>query len=387
MDRFGRKIVILSVAIPHILAWICVIFSNSVWLFYLSRVMYGIGEGCLFTAFPTYMGEILTPKVRGSWGVFISSSFYVGQLLINSVGGYFDIKTTGYILLTLPVLFLLTFSQMPESPYYLLMKKNYEGAGESLKKLRRKRNVEKELKQLSLDVERQTSETGRLKDLIFNQTNRKAILISIFIRGSQQYSGIPAFTAYTQFLFQEAGGKISARTSSIVYSSMLLVLSLFATQTVDRLGRRLSLILSCGFSALVLAAEATFFYLKDHTDVNTSPAQWFPVAGMAIFLITYSLGLSTLPTLMLGELFSTSIKAIGLSVVNVVYNIYLSTSTKLFHSLTANYGLFTPFIVFFVCTLASTVLSYFFVPETRGKTLEEIQQSLKSTKNKNVNET
>lgn len=367
----------MFIAIPQFLSWILIASAENVYIFYLSRFFTGIGEAALFGALPTYIGEISEPHVRGSWGNIVSISIYLGQFMINVVGGYCTIRTTAVIFGCIPVIHIILMAFVPESPYFYLMRNDVKEARKSLKRLRWMKDVEKELLRLTDDVNRQVSESGTFKDLFVIPTNRKALLISIAIRGCQQLSGLSAFAVYTQYIFDQAGGHLSSTMSAIIFTAALVLsISGFAF-IVDRFGRKPLMIFSNFTCFVVLLIVATYFYIAQETEIDISHLKWIPLAGMVSYIILCSSGLGILPTLMLGELFSASIKAKALCILNICFAIYVLSVSKLYQALSHHFGMFVPFYLFSACCLLGVIFSYYYVPETRGKTLEEIQQTLR----------
>jgi MFS family permease len=383
-DTIGRKYSLLLIAFPHIISLILIANAKSVYVFYVSRFITGLGDSCLFASLPIYVGEISTPKVRGTWGNLMTFLIYLGQLSINVIGSYTTIATAAYICLVFPIFFLCTFVFMPESPYFYLMKGRTDDARTSLQKLRQKQNVEEELHKLKSDVDRQMSESGSWKDVLTLSSNRKAVYAGIFLRASQQLGGISSFAVYTQYIFLKSGGNVSASTSAIIFMGLCAVLNMCAAFTLDRFGRRKSYFVSLLLCGMVLLCEATYFFIEQFygAEVNVAIVNWIPLVGMITYVVFYSFGLGIVPTLMLGELFSASIKGKGLLLLNIVFGVLVSCTTKLFHLLDTSFGLYAPFLFFSISCFISTILAVYFVPETKGKTLEEIQQSLKASKTK-----
>ncbi|EFA06748.1 facilitated trehalose transporter Tret1-2 homolog [Tribolium castaneum] len=381
-DMIGRKHTLILIAIPQIVSLVLISVAKSVYVFYIARFLAGVADACLFASLPIYVAEITTPKVRGTWGNFMTFLIYIGQLTINIVGSYTSVVMTAYICLIFPVFFLCTFIFMPETPYYYLIKNRTEDARLSLRKLRRKQDVEEELNKLKADVARQMSESATWRDVFTIVSNRKAVYAGVFLRASQQLGGISSFAVYTQYIFLKSGGDVSASTSSIIFMGLCAALNMCAGFTLDRIGRRRSYFLSLLLCGSVLLCEAVYFILEqfygDKVDVQV--VNWIPLVGMILYVIFYSFGLGIVPTLMLGELFSASIKGKGLFVLNIVFALLVSGATKLFHILDTSFGLFAPFLFFSVSCFLSAILALYFVPETKGKTLEEIQQSLKGRK-------
>ncbi|GJQ66061.1 hypothetical protein Trydic_g4147 [Trypoxylus dichotomus] len=378
LDRFGRKITLLVAGTLQISAWLCVIFTKSLYIFYLSRVLFGFGNAAMFTVLPVYISEVTTPKVRGRWGNLMAFFMYFGQFLANAIGYLFDIKTTACIFISVPIIFIVLFSLCPETPYFYLLKDKSESAENSLKKLRRLENVSREFAQLNTDLKRQLSEKGTYRDCIRIPSNRKAILIVGMGRALQQFTGISAFAAYNQYIFQEAGTSLDKGYSSMIYALSLSVCSFVGLMYIDKLGRKIPMVISCICCFVVLGAETIYFYLKDYQDIPAmATLSWFPLFGMVSYVTTFSLGLNLIPILLLSELFSTSIRSKAGTIITMLSAVYMTSINKLFQVLLSTYGLMAPFALFTVCAFTGVFLSYFFIPETKGKTLEEIQQMLK----------
>jgi MFS family permease len=104
-DTIGRKYSLLLIAFPHIISLILIANAKSVYVFYVSRFITGLGDSCLFASLPIYVGEISTPKVRGTWGNLMTFLIYLGQLSINVIGSYTTIATAAYICLVFPIFF------------------------------------------------------------------------------------------------------------------------------------------------------------------------------------------------------------------------------------------------------------------------------------------
>lgn len=381
VDKIGRKYGLLVVGIPQIVSLLLIAFAQNIYIFYVARAITGIADAGLFLAMPSYFGEIATPKVRGTWGNCMTFNIYLGQGLVNIIGGYTSVRNTALICLVFPVLFVCSFAFAPESPYYYMMKGYREKASKSLSVLRRMKNVDTELSQLELDVQRQMSETGTWKDLFMIKSNRKALLAGIFLRWSQQLSGISSFAVYTQYIFSNVAGNLSAVESAIIFQNSLTIGNFAASLLVDRIGRRSAMMFSLFSCAIVTTGVTMFLYISQtHPEIDVSSFQWVPLVGMLLYVVFYSFGIGIVPTLMLGELFSTSIKGKGLCALMISFSIAVSVITKVFQLMVVNFGLYAPFAFFSVCSFLNTMFIYWFVPETKGKTLEEIQQSLKGKK-------
>ncbi|XP_044270096.1 facilitated trehalose transporter Tret1-like [Tribolium madens] len=378
VDILGRKRTILATAVPFFLSWIMVAFARSVVVLYIARLIAGIADGVTFTVVPMYIGEIADPQVRGMLGSSCSVTWIAGFLIINVIGSYLSIKTTALISSVVPAILFITFLWMPESPYYLLMRDQPDAARRALERFKKGKDVSGDLHRIRTAIQaEEKSHKGRFVDLFRVKSNRKAVLIIGGLRGFQQLAGTTAIAFYTHEIFQTAGDHISAHYAVMIYYSIQLVLTMFSSSIVDRAGRRPLLLISMAGSALALFVEGTYFYILNETSIDTSSFSIVAVVGLLAFVILFSLGMQSIPICMLGELFPTNVKAFALCLADVYFSVMATVASKYLQITKVEYGLHVSFYGFGVCSLLGLVFIYFFVPETKGKTLEDIQKKLR----------
>lgn len=376
-DKIGRKATLLSTSIPFSLSIILTATANNIYVFYIARLLDGVGDACIVSTLPSYIGEITTPDVRGFWGNAPVCCSLLGHITINAIGGYFNITITAWIMLLFPLIFAATFIFAPESPYFYIMKSKKDEARKVLQMLRGCENVDDELLSIEKGIQRQLSEVCTWKELLTSQSNRKGLTAAIFVRSAQMLSGYACYATYNQYIFKKSAGGISAANSAIIYSVLLLFFTLTALHFIDRLGRRIVVIVSLIGCGLSLTCVSSYFYIEQKDPSSVLSITWIPLAAMVSYVILYSFGLATVPSLMLGELFSATAKAKALTVLIFVLGFWVSITTKLFQLLDTNFGMYIPFAFFSICCFCSATIAYYIVPETKGKTLEEIQMSLK----------
>lgn len=378
LDIVGRKKVILLTAFPFFTAWLLIAYAKSVVVFLVARFLAGIADGLAFCSVPMYLGEIADPSIRGFLGSCCSLTWILGMLLVNIIGSYTSISIAAIISSVFPVLLLLTFVWMPESPYFLIMKKRFDEARRSLRIFKGVDDVEPELQRLTNAVKEQNTNTGKFLDLFTVKSNRRAVLIVMGTRTAQQCSGTMAFTFYAKTIFQMAGDDISASTASIIYFATQLVVSSISSSIVDKTGRRPLLMISITGAAIALFVEGSYFCIRNEfPEVNIARYSFIPVVALIVFVIVFGIGLQAIPILLLGELFSTNVKAFALSLADIYFNIMATIVSKFFAGVKDKYGIHVPFFVFTACCVLGLIFIIFCVPETKGKTLEEIQNELK----------
>ena len=163
---------------------------------------------------------------------------------------------------------------------------------------------------------------------------------------------------------------------------MQFIATFVSVMVVDKLGRRLLLLVSAIVMAISTIAMGVYFYLKD-SDVNVSNLGWLPVCSLCVFIVMFSIGFGPVPWLMMGELFSSDIKGVAGSIAGTSNWVLAFIVTKTFVNLRTAMGSGETFWLFSGITLVGVVFVYVFVPETKGKSLNEIQDILAGKPNRN----
>ena len=168
-------------------------------------------------------------------------------------------------------------------------------------------------------------------------------------------------------LLQAAGSDLEPSTATIIVGAMQVV--------VDRLGRRLLLLISDSVMAICALLFGVYFYLKSEGE-DTSSLGWLPLTSVCLFIIVFSLGYGPIPWMMVGELFAPQIKGFASSLSCVLNWILAFIVTKFYSDLVLAFSIQATFWIFAVLSAIGTVFVFFIVPETKGKTLDEIQREL-----------
>jgi SP family facilitated glucose transporter-like MFS transporter 8 len=176
-------------------------------------------------------------------------------------------------------------------------------------------------------------------------------------------------------MFQDAGSELEATTQSIIVGVIQVVFTFISTLVIDRLGRRILLIISDIVMAICTLLIGVFFFLKaDYQDVSN--LGWLPLTSVCLFIVAFSLGYGPIPWMMVGELFAPNIKGIASSLACILNWILAFLVTRFYQDLATSFGIHTTFWIFAAISLIGTVFVFFVVPETKGKTLREIQKEL-----------
>ncbi|XP_030372317.1 facilitated trehalose transporter Tret1-2 homolog isoform X2 [Scaptodrosophila lebanonensis] len=377
INFIGRKWTMLLLVLPFTIGWAMLIWASNLGMMYASRFLLGIAGGAFCVTAPMYTGEIAQKNIRGTLGSFFQLMITIGILFVYAIGAGLNVFWMSVVCGILPLIFGVIFFFMPESPTYLVSKNRTEGAIKSIQWLRgTEYNYDAELEELN-QTDREIKEN---KVNVFSALSRpvtlKALGISLGLMFFQQLCGINAVIFYSNQIFEDAQTGIEPTLSAILVGVMQVVATFVSTLVVDKLGRRILLLASGVVMALSTTAIGVYFYLQDQDASSVSDLGWLPVASLCIFIIMFSIGYGPVPWLMMGELFATDIKGFAGSIAGTSNWVLAFLVTKTFTNLNAWLGNGGTFWLFAAITVIGVVFVFFAVPETKGKSLNEIQAEL-----------
>ncbi|MHA4895897.1 sugar porter family MFS transporter [Pedobacter sp. PWIIR3] len=390
-DRLGRKKLLFLSALLFLISAIGCALVHSLDLLIVARLIGGVGVGIASIVVPLYLSEIAPANVRGrlvtcyqlaiTVGIllaYITNSLLLSHSELNMASatssltdlifvtevwrGMFSIGTI------LAVLFLLGLFFVPESPRWLL-RKGFRVEGLDI--LNRIDNG-KEQPATSGNIE-ESDETGTYKEL-FSPTLRKALLLGILLPLFSQLSGINAIIYFGPSILNDAGIALSnSFLGQVIFGIANLVFTFIAIWKVDDWGRRPLYIAGTIGATVSLAATGLLFYLGLTTSV-------FLIISMTLFLACFAFSIGPLKFVVASEIFPTKIrgKAMGVSIMVMwVADTIMGQVTPI---LLKEAGTAATFWVFgFFCFIAFITV-YKLLPETKGKSLEEIETFWKEKK-------
>lgn len=377
VDKIGRKKSLIASASTTLLAWIVMATARHVEWIFAARFLSGMAGDMAFVAAPMYIAEIADQKIRG----FLSSMIYVmmltGILLLYCIAPFVPIWVPCVMGICVNLTMLCIFPFQPDSPYYLIYKDKPEKAKEALKKLRQKDDVDEEFKSIAAAIERQKNEKGRLWDLFLIDSNRKAIITVVILNSSQHMSSISVMLMNLHSILEEAGSLyVAASTGAIIFSATMFCSAMSASLAIDNFGRKVLLCCSGIMAGLCLLTLAVYFTLKNN-GVDVLPASWLPLVLVMLYAASFKFGIGLVPVVLTAEMFPARVKAYGMTISDLSYVGFAVISLSIYHPLRNAFGIQVPFYLFACSCFCTVIFTIFYIPETKGKTLEEIQQILK----------
>ncbi|CAL0334180.1 unnamed protein product [Lupinus luteus] len=410
-DWIGRRYTIVLACVIFFLGAILMGYSPNYAFLMIGRFVAGIGIGFAFLIAPVYTSEISPTSSRG----FLTSLpevFLNGGILIGYISNYGFSKLPlhlGWRLMlgisAIPSLFLaIAVLAMPESPRWLVAKGRLGEATQVLYKISlSKQEAQQRLADIketagipqndnhdvvSLPNHKKQGE-GVWQELFLYHTPavRHIFIASLGIHFFAQATGIDAVVLYSPRIFEKAGIKsnrnklLATVAVGFVKTSSILV----ATFLLDRVGRRVLLLTSVSGLILSLVTLAVSLTIIDHSDTTIKWAIGLSIAAVLSYAGTFSIGSGPITWVYSSEIFPLRLRAQGVAVGAVVNRVTSGVITMTFLSLSNAITIGGAFFLFAGIAVTAWIFHYTMLPETRGKTLEEIEGSFGNFCRKNNN--
>ena len=363
----------MLLCLPMSLGWLFIALAPSVNYLYIGRLFTGL-SGAFSMLAPAFVGEVAEVEIRGGLSSVMQVMTMLGLLFTYSVGAFLSWRTLAWLCLCVPLLAIPCLALLPHAPAYLLSRGREDEARKALQFYRGPNTelVQAEMERLRgvlTQEEGSTTNNLGLSAILSSSQYRKPLALSILLMIMQQFSGIKVISSYIVQIFHNAGSEFDANICSIVVGVIQVTGTSVAVLVVDRVGRRKLLILSEFFIAVSFCMLGTFFQLQEQG--SFSPA-WLPLASLVLFAVAYSLGMGPLPWVLNSELFAREAKSTSSSLGAASNWLCSFLVVKFAPSLEAAVGTGPTYLSFAVLAAAGTFLIVIAVPETKGRTEEEV---------------
>ena len=378
-DLFGRKKLLFATAVLFAISAIGSAIPDNLTQFAIARFIGGLGVGAASMLSPLYISEVAPARIRGTLVTTYQLAIVLGIQLIYFV----NLKISGfgddtwnvemgwrYMLgsETIPaIVFMGLLSIVPESPRWLSKKEREE---ESLKILEKVNGAEK-----AREIQQEISETlkeeeGTIREL-FTPGLRMAVVVGIFLAVFSQITGINAIMYYAPEIFKSIGfGTESALFQTVIIGSFNVVFTFVAIWLIDRLGRKTLLFYGVLGMAICLLCIGLVFQL------GQSNGPWVLIFILG-YIASFAASLGPIPWVMISEIFPTKTRGVAMSMAVLVLWAAVYLVTQFFPILLESIGGAFTFWIFMVNAIILLVFVWLKVPETKGKTLEEIERGWK----------
>ncbi|XP_051144807.1 sugar transporter ERD6-like 5 [Andrographis paniculata] len=372
-DLFGRRGAMGFAELFNLFGWIVIGLSKNAWWLNLGRFSTGFGVGLLSYVVPIYVAEITPKNLRGVFTAVNQFMICIGSSVMYIVGNLITWRLLAFIG-TIPCLIqLISLPFIPESPRWLAKIGRWDSCKISLIRLRGTSNITKEEAEIrDYTIALEQMKGSRLTDL-FQRRYAHALTVGVGLMVLQQFGGVNAIAYYASSIFSSAGFSYRVGTTGMVI--VHIPMTLLGTLLMDKSGRRPLLLVSVTGTSLGCFLIGLSYFLQDHKLWDSSPV--LALLGVLIFSGSFSLGLGGIPWVIMSEIFPINVKGLAGSLVTVVnwLGTWIVTYSFAFLEQWSAAGIFFIFAIISGLTMVFVVK---LVPETKGRTLEEIQASLTS---------
>lgn len=360
----------------------------------IGRFLIGIACGLFTGLVPLYITEVAPVNIRGGLGTFnqlaVTSGIFLSQILgLNSVLGSTDTWPILVSLTAIPAAIqaiLLLF--LPESPRFLILDKKDEDAGKkALKKLRQTDDIDEEMEEIKAEANA-SNDSGSLSvlQLLMSSELRLALFVTICMHLSQQLSGITAIFYYSTKFFQSAGISCgNSQYATMGVGAIMVTMTIVTIPLMDKLGRRT--LHFVGIIGMIVCSILITIALNvsslDSVDclspesgkaanAETDGAGVFAIVATLAFVVFFAFGPGSIPWLITGELFTQAPRSAAIAIatfVNWTGNLAVGLIFPQMQESITDFS-FLPFTIILVILFA---ILYFYLPETRGIPVNEIE--------------
>lgn len=376
-DRIGRKKVLVITAILFFISSIAAAFAGNLTQFILARLIGGLGIGAASMLSPLYISEIAPAKSRGRLVSLYQLAIVLGinliyfvNLRIAALGDQAWNVETGwrYMLASgvLPaILFFLLLFFVPESPRWLTAKGRREEALAILTKVNGLELAPLVYKEITETVQQ---ETGTLKEL-FRPGLRMAMWVGVILALFSQITGINAIIYYAPEIFKSAGfGAESALVQTVIIGVINTLFTFIAIWLIDKAGRRTLLLWGIAGMIVCLFGVGLCYYYQ------LFKGPWLLICILG-YIASFASSLGPVPWVIMSEIFPTKIRGVAMSFATVILWVGVLLITQLTPVLLEKLGGAFTFWLFMFNAIILILFTWKMIPETRRRTLEEIEKS------------
>lgn len=394
MEILGRRLSQLLLATCFMIGWLVIGFSNDIlYLILLGRFITGLCQGWLGPLGPVFVGEITSPVYRGFFLAALSLAIAVGIFFAHLFGTFLHWSLASILCGLFPLVGGIIIYKAPESPSWLASRNRIDECILSFYWYRGKTQPMKiELEKMLLDLNNKNKTQSKKQALAENIKKPefyKPLLIMIVFFVICQLTGVNVISAYTTDLMKQLMG--NNPNSSYTYAAMLCIDVLrcvalgLACILLKSLGRRPMALFSGVFTSLSLISLALYLYLHK-IGVVQNLSVFVSLGLMAFYIAVSNMGIALLPWNMVGELFAVKTKGLGSGVSVMMTSIAFFAVIKSAPGMLISIGHHGTYMFYGLATACGTLYLYFYLPETKNKTLLQIEEYFRYGKKKDEKE-
>lgn len=375
-DYIGRKGAMIVSSVFCTAGWLSIYFATGVLLLDIGRLATGYGMGTFSYVVPVFIAEIAPRDLRGALTTLNQLMICTGVSVSFIIGTFLTWRTLALIGIIPCAVLIIGLAIIPESPRWLAKQGKQKEFESSLRRLRGKNSdISAEAAEIQDYIETLDKlPKAKLLDL-FQRRYLRSVTIGVGLMVCQQFGGINGICFYTSSIFESSG--FPSDVGTITYAILQVIITGLGALFIDRAGRKPLLVISGAGLVLGCVLTGSSFYLKEHgIALDATPA--LAVTGILVYIGAFSAGMGAVPWVVMSEIFPINVKGVAGSFATLVnwFGAWLCSYTFNFLMSWSSYG---TFILYAVVNALAIVFVIVVVPETKGRTLEQIQAAINSS--------
>nr|BAQ02367.1 sugar transporter [Nilaparvata lugens] len=392
LAHLGRKSTLFLSAPIFVVSWLLIAFCHNYSILIGGRVMTGFCAGLVTPSAQVYVSECAVPKIRGILGSLPALFMAFGVLVSYILGAFMPWNHLAIASALFPLAMLIFLIPLPESPIWLRNKNRPAKADEALQWLNQNPHsmkmdvfsvapTESKTPQqpktvVALPVDKSKDTKNKTphpyaSSVLFSKPIMVPFGLSCMILIFQQVSGIDTVIFYTVMIFSASKSSIGDYTATIMVGLVQVVATFLSIFFIDRVGRRPLLLVSGVTMGFSMAALGTYFHLKDQN--KAEGLGLLPVVSLIVFTAGFSIGYCNIPFLLMGELLPLAQRSLLSSIAGALNLGSMFLIIKTYNNIKERAGEQGVFWLYSFFCFLSCIFVFFFLPETKGKSLEEIE--------------
>uniref|UniRef100_A0A6P7GA31 Facilitated trehalose transporter Tret1-like n=1 Tax=Diabrotica virgifera virgifera TaxID=50390 RepID=A0A6P7GA31_DIAVI len=379
-DIIGRKTTLICIASGTLISFIGLFLARNIYAFFIFKFTVSLSLGGGPILIPMYTAEIAEDYNRGRLGFFISVAMTVGQLYGTVIGAFTSVNVFS-LLCGLPALLcLICCTWLPESPEYLLTKGRKKEAVIALSRLgKTKKNldIENELVETQNMLQANTlTKNNFLKRLRADNAVKRGFYLAVSIMIFQDSIGISIVLGLLGPLLSESSIGLSGDILAIILIIIKFVAVIVATSIVERVGRRILILVALFIAGLSMLFLGLYFYFQQNSYYIPDVFKNLPLLCITCFLVVFAFGLSSVPYILVAELLPSELRSVGSSICQFLGEICMISTSFLYPIAAKYFGVHYCMFFFSFVDFSGFTHLYFLLPETKGKSFLEIRKIL-----------
>jgi len=392
-EKLGRKKGVIIDCIGLALSFLIIAVFDNFPLILIGRFLSGHFAGSNMVTSSIFVAETSHSSIRGFTGTLLIIEYCSGFTLSMLLGALFPWKIVCYIVLIFPTLAFFIMLWLKETPSWLLRhgretdavealefyRGNPEIVKEEMKKMKENlRKIEKQSEGETSTIQWLNNKFRRFRDAAFL---KPFMLLNLMLNIGLDWGGFPALAFYMHTILEEVKAPVDPYWMAVILAAFRSVICVGLSFILIKAPRRKVYLLSGSIVAVALFCQAAFAYLLPYISQDLMVyARWIPLLAIFLQYLGFGLGWGAIMYMLQGELLPSDMRSFGVGLIGIIDNIFLFFSVKSVPFLISSAGVGGMFSLYCLLVLITLIISFFCMPETKGMSLEEIEDFYSASK-------